>query len=544
MLLAPGDVVDRYRVIRELGQGGMAVVYLVEHTTLDTRHALKVLVQTSPAIRQRLIMEGRVQAKLKHPNLVAVTDVIDVDRNPGLLMEYVEGPSLRQWLSSTQPDIQTAEEKFQAIVQGVARAHEAGIIHRDLKPGNVLLDAQAGLCPKITDFGLAKALESNSPALHETRSGMAMGTPSYMAPEQIRDAKTVDGRADVFALGCILYEMVCGQQAFRGKDALEIMNGVSNGDYASPLASIPGLSRRFVATIDGCLQIDRRLRIPDCSCLLRVLSGESWSPPALDEVDLNSTFPTLDPSDQAAASGHASPAVSSGSAGSMGQVAGVNTVPSPVLRPPLPTTGDETISLADAPWASIEPTDATHIDSIAEIKLLRRRNRGLLLGVACLLVSGVVAIAMMNGPVINETAVSGEDPGLAPAAPSKVTASPEEPVLEPAFREVVAPVQTGETASTPPSEQPPRVSPPPEPEQNTAPPVPAAASGGQVTFSGADGLRLIGSNGTFGAGSVPSGTYRIEARFGARQVHAGSVQVTAGDRVSIRCDADFEMCSR
>jgi serine/threonine protein kinase len=558
MMLAPGDIVDRYRVIREIGRGGMAVVYLVEHTTLDTHHALKVLTQTSAAIRDRLILEGRVQAKLKHPNLVAVTDVLDVEGSPGLLMEYVDGPSLRQWLERQRPDVEVAKAMFRAIVAGVARAHQAGVIHRDMKPGNVLLDAQAGMVPKITDFGLAKALEANTPAMHQTRSGMAMGTPSYMAPEQIRDAKTVDGRADIFALGCVFYELICGEQAFPGQDTLEVMNRVTGGVYTPPTEVVADLPDPVVAAINGCLQPKRRLRIPDCETLMRILDGESWAPNPLHEDDPNSTYPSLDTGEVAAARALAVEARGNTASGRSGTsaVGAVGVTPRIAHRPmpPQASDGRETISLTDGSWTSFDPAATSAPQSSPEFASLQRRYRILGIGVLGLVLLSVVAVAGFAGMLGLEQyrtrtevpSVSATRPSVAPSRPAaSVPPTAKVPTVDSTggLDEASAPAEPSGPEPTPPE---PRVPDPPaaEPAPSDPAPAPEATPTGRVRFSGADAIQLTGANGTFGPGAIPPGTYRISAQFGARVVSAGRVVVTAGDDVLIRCDVDFEMCSR
>jgi len=277
-MLEPGQLIDRYTVDRLLGQGGMAVVYRVTHNQLGSFHALKVLTLTSAGIRGRLLQEGRVQASLRHPNIVTVTDVIEVGGSPGLVMEYIEGPGLDEWLSSHQPTMQESESLFRSVVAGVAAAHDKGLVHRDLKPGNIMLASGSaeGFIPKVADFGLAKALEDADPAMQKTRSGVTMGTPAYMAPEQIRDAKNVDARADVFSLGCILYELICGRAPFTGPDILSIFNAVASGSYPPPISLIPDLPARVQNAIQGCLAVDRERRIPDCHVLLAVLDGQPF----------------------------------------------------------------------------------------------------------------------------------------------------------------------------------------------------------------------------------------------------------------------------
>lgn len=156
-LLTAGQRIERYEVEALLGAGGMAVVYRVRHTSLGSLHALKVLTHAAPGVARRLMQEGRVQSSLRHRHVVTVTE-------------------------------------------GVAAAHQAGLVHRDLKPGNVLTDTSGpALTAKVADFGIAKLhLADRSVALTGTR--VALGTPSYVAPEQILDSKRVDARADLFSL--------------------------------------------------------------------------------------------------------------------------------------------------------------------------------------------------------------------------------------------------------------------------------------------------------------------------------------------------------
>ena len=252
MKLNPGTTVDRYVVEEILGAGGTAMVYLVRHKSLGTRHALKVLTISSAAIRERMLREGQVQATLQHPNVVAVTDVIEIEGQPGLLMERIVGPSLERALSKYKLAMGDAEVLFHGILSGVRAAHDMGLVHRDLKPANVLLQrTQAGFVPKVTDFGLAKVLEAD-PAVIHTRSGIAMGTPSYMAPEQIRDARTVDQRADIWSLGCLLYELMTRRRTFPGDEALAIYNAVN--DRASDIHIEPYEREiKIRSRIDGVL---------------------------------------------------------------------------------------------------------------------------------------------------------------------------------------------------------------------------------------------------------------------------------------------------
>ena len=152
--------------------------------------------------------------KLKHPNIVSVSDVLDVGGVPGLLMEYIEGPSLDQWTYRYRPALHEALAVYRGIVAGVAHAHNNGLIHRDIKPGNILLQVGAeGIVPKVTDFGLAKfAQVSDSPK--RTQPGTTMGTPQYMSPEQWAGIeKDIDFRSDIWAVGATLFQLVLARWA-------------------------------------------------------------------------------------------------------------------------------------------------------------------------------------------------------------------------------------------------------------------------------------------------------------------------------------------
>ncbi len=270
-MLVPGTLIDRYEVEAEIGRGAMASVYRVRHTGLDTRFALKVMAIDHPAARERFRREAHVQASVRHANLVAVHDFLDVGGAPGLVMELVDGQSLASCLAARLLTEAEAEALFRDVLDGVEAAHTAGVVHRDLKPGNVLLaETRVGVVAKVGDFGIAKVLSEGANAWSLTASGTTMGTPGYLAPEQIRAAKHVDHRADLFSLGCVYYRMVCGRSAFTG-DIREVFNAITSGGYP-PLASIvPDLSPRMARAIDACLVTDRERRVQSCAALRAIL---------------------------------------------------------------------------------------------------------------------------------------------------------------------------------------------------------------------------------------------------------------------------------
>jgi hypothetical protein len=260
--LEPGLDVDRYRVLRLLGVGGTARVWEVRHHTLGSRHALKVLTWADPRLQRRLLREARTQARLVHPNVVPVHDVLQVHGAPGLLMPLIEGPPLDELLAAHRPSTPEALGVFRGVCAGVAHAHAAGLAHRDLKPSNVLLALQDDrVVPRVVDFGLVKGTGQQT----MTRPGMVLGTLGYAAPEQLVDTASAGERADVWALGIMLYELLAGERPFRGGDLVQVMAAQQEGP---PMGPIPDALRPLVA---GMLQVEASGRPADAGAVLAAL---------------------------------------------------------------------------------------------------------------------------------------------------------------------------------------------------------------------------------------------------------------------------------
>ena len=215
------SVADKYEVLRELGRGGMATVYLARDLAHDRLIALKLLrAELSGAdAADRFLREIRILAKLQHPNILNLYDsgIIEVHGDPRLpyfTMPYVEGESLRERLKGDQrPTTTEAVRIVREIADALAAAHAAGIVHRDLKPENVLLSQGHAM---VSDFGIAKAMSSSVHAVNVTGTGFVLGTPAYMAPEQALGDPAADHRADLYSLGLIAYELFSGAQPFGG----------------------------------------------------------------------------------------------------------------------------------------------------------------------------------------------------------------------------------------------------------------------------------------------------------------------------------------
>ncbi len=247
--LAVGQKIGKYRVVRLLGTGGMGAVYEVHQPDIEQRAALKILtidVQTQPWLFQRFINEARAANQIKHPGVVKVYDFGRLDDGtPWLAMEYLDGESLAGRLETalSRPGHSLGLESLWIVgelASVLIAAHQQGIVHRDLKPANVMLvpdpRALTGEAVKLLDFGIAKLHGDDI-----TKSNMMMGTPAYMAPEQFKNAATVDGRADVYALGLIAYQILCGRLPFSGEGAYALMAAKAFDDplplsqYASDL---------------------------------------------------------------------------------------------------------------------------------------------------------------------------------------------------------------------------------------------------------------------------------------------------------------------
>jgi len=277
-----GQQLGNWTVVETLGEGGMARVYKVRHDTLDKSRALKVLTTSDAEASGRLLKEAYVQANLEHPNIVEVLDLIPIGGSVGLLMAWIDGPQLDVWLTDAPRSLAEREAAFKGIVRGVAAAHARGWVHRDLKPQNILMAREAGRwVPKITDFGLvrwgATAQPESLADQARTRAGQFMGTPAYMAPEQIYDASSADERSDIYALGCILYHLCCGAPPFEGS-VESIARGHISGGWRPPRERVPELPEPLVDAIEQALRLEPAERPGSCEALLAILGDSTASP--------------------------------------------------------------------------------------------------------------------------------------------------------------------------------------------------------------------------------------------------------------------------
>lgn len=284
--------IGSYEIVRELARGGMGVVYLARRHDLDREVALKMIHAGAHAGNEairRFRLEAEAISRLEHPNIVRIYDLGEHDARMYLVLEYVPGPNLLRRISGKPQPPLSAARLVATLARAMVFVHARGIVHRDLTPANVLLSRPPGaaestaddedltrLTPKITDFGLAKRLDDESSG---TRTGMVMGTPSYMSPEQAAGGRTNIGVAsDIYALGAILYELLCGRPPFVGESALATLEQVLQVDPVSPRRLQPRVPRDLETICLRCLEKDPRARYPDATQLAddleRFLRGE------------------------------------------------------------------------------------------------------------------------------------------------------------------------------------------------------------------------------------------------------------------------------
>jgi serine/threonine protein kinase len=256
-----GKPIGPYMVSSRIGAGGMGNVYKARDTRLDRTVAIKVLTSRfarDPQSRERFEVEARAAAALNHPHICTVHDIGRDDGVDFLVMEYLEGETLAARLEKGPLPLVDAVRYAVQIASALDRAHRAGIVHRDLKPGNVMLTATGA---KLLDFGLAKSVlvgmvaDGTRPARDLTEPGLVLGTLHYMAPEQL-EGRPVDARADLFAFGAVLFEMLTARKAFDGSTPATIMTSILERD-AGPLSLLPPHAPPFLHHIlKRCLAKD------------------------------------------------------------------------------------------------------------------------------------------------------------------------------------------------------------------------------------------------------------------------------------------------
>ncbi|MEA2448252.1 MAG: eukaryotic-like serine/threonine-protein kinase, partial [Thermoleophilaceae bacterium] len=259
---------DRYRVAGRLGAGGMAVVVLADDERLGRKVAVKRLHAESPdEAALRFEREAKLGASLNHPNIVAVYDIVSDDEGVLIVMEYVDGRTLRLEMDSGPMPPARAIEVLSGVAAALDHAHEHGVVHRDVKPANVLIADRDGSV-KLTDLGIATAAERT----HITRSGVVLGTAAYMAPERL-DGEAGDAAVDVYAMAAVAFEMLSGRKAVTGRTAVEIARWVMEAPPPDLAEVLPGAPRRAAEVLKRGLAKDPADRPASAGELVRELSA-------------------------------------------------------------------------------------------------------------------------------------------------------------------------------------------------------------------------------------------------------------------------------
>lgn len=272
-------LVRRYRLHRKLGEGGMGVVYEAEDTAENgLRRAVKILRPEfvhNAQVSQRFVEEARTSQRMAHPNVTRVFDVqVAEDQTPFFVMELLEGATLGAYLhGGARIPLAQSASILSGVLAGLTAAHATGVVHRDLKPENVFLarDERGGVTAKLLDFGIAKVMDVAGGMGSRTQTGMLLGTPAYMSPEQIRNSKDVDARSDLFAAGVLFYEMLAGRPAFTASNEFAKLTAVLTTE-PEPIERIDPELARLGPFFGRALAKDRNLRFQSAEEMAGALS--------------------------------------------------------------------------------------------------------------------------------------------------------------------------------------------------------------------------------------------------------------------------------
>lgn len=237
--------IGKYKIIKLIGEGGMASVYEAEHVKLGNKAAVKILDEIlikKRNIKERFENEAKIMASLQHSNIVRVIDYEETPESLAIIMELIEGKSLTDYIKE-KGKLQASEavQLQKTLLNTFAYAHHKGIVHRDVKPSNIIIETDKNNNPKILDFGIAKLLQSDA---NLTNTGMQMGTPLYMSPEQVKDSKSIDHRSDIYSLGVVLYYMLSGNPPYNNREMsnFDIFNKIVH-EPIPELENYPELSK-------------------------------------------------------------------------------------------------------------------------------------------------------------------------------------------------------------------------------------------------------------------------------------------------------------
>jgi tRNA A-37 threonylcarbamoyl transferase component Bud32/cytochrome c-type biogenesis protein CcmH/NrfG len=266
MTLTIGENVGPYRIIAQLGQGGMATVYKAYHASLDRYVAIKVMhaaFKEDPTFLGRFQREARVLAKLEHPNIVPVYDFADHQGQPYLVMKYVEGDTLKARMADGSLSTDEILKVVDAVGAGLAYAHKQGVLHRDIKPSNVIITPDGQYY--LSDFGLARIATAGESTLSQDTM---LGTPNYISPEQAKGVSDLDGRTDIYSFGVLLYEMIVGRVPYSGDTPFAVIHDHIYTPLPLPSAVNPNVPEPVERVLLKALAKERDDRFADASALV------------------------------------------------------------------------------------------------------------------------------------------------------------------------------------------------------------------------------------------------------------------------------------
>lgn len=289
-----GRTFGDFRIVRRLGQGGMGAVYLAEQTSLKRKVALKLLrpeLTADPAALQRFRAEAEAVARITHANIVQVYAVGEADGTPFMALEFVDGKTLREIVvRKGPPDLPVCVAIMKQVAAALQRASEAGLVHRDIKPENILVTRNVEV--KVADFGLSRLLNQDQ-ELHLTQTGMTMGTPLYMSPEQVRN-RPLDPRSDIYSFGVTCYFMFAGQPPFHGTTPMEVALKHCEEEPPALSALRPDLPPQLCALVQRMMHKDPARRPQSGAEVLRELGNWERGEPAVSQsVVLDTATPTI-----------------------------------------------------------------------------------------------------------------------------------------------------------------------------------------------------------------------------------------------------------
>ena len=439
-------IAGRYVIDKKLGAGAFGTVYLAKDKILGRMVAIKTIRLEALAAQgagleemlQRFQREATVSARLKHPNIVTIYDLGNADGLAYLAMEFIDGVGLEKIIAQGRLPLERAASLAAQVADALHFAHKSGIVHRDIKPANIMVEAVDRV--KVTDFGIAKWSESGE---HLTMTGSLLGTPSYMSPEQARGGD-IDGRSDLFSVGCVLYEMLAGKKAFRGESITALIFKIITEEplpirelaHDVPDAMVHIIQKALSKTPDARYQTGQELAAdllaftrPGTTPTLRQ-SETPTVPPTI----LSAPLPTLQVPPTIA-----SPPTHAGGA--------TRVTPTPKAPPPLPQTPPPAVARhAALPRPAVQPPAAA-------VARKSGGGAGMLIGIGVLGLGFVAAVVLggwflfMRTPA-GSTVAENPGPSLAPAS-SATLATP--PVTEPPASLALAPPLTVPVVTAPPA---------------------------------------------------------------------------------------------